>query len=41
MFPAASRFFKTLYRVNAFARPGIHRPKPKASKPARWVDGSG
>ena len=40
-FPAAARFFKSLFRVSAFQRPGVHRPKPKPSKPARWVDGSG
>lgn len=40
-FPAASRFFKTLYRTRAFARPGIHRPKAKAGHRAIWADGSG
>ncbi len=41
IFPAASRFFKTLYRAAAFARPGVHRPKPRQNRVARWVDGSG
>ncbi len=41
IFPAASRFFKTLYRVAAFARPGIHRPKPRKNHVALWADGSG
>jgi hypothetical protein len=41
IFPAAARFFKTLYRPSAFARPGVHRPKAKPSKPAVWLDGSG
>lgn len=41
VFPAAARFFKTLYRREAFARPGIHRPKPGGRRGARWVDGSG
>ncbi|MEL6798814.1 MAG: glycosyltransferase family 2 protein [Pseudomonadota bacterium] len=45
LFPAASRFFKSLYRKDAslFARPGIHRPKRRsASKDLPvWVDGSG
>lgn len=40
-FPAAGRFFKTLYRTAAFRRPGVHRPKPAPGRPARWVDGSG
>ncbi|NNK68196.1 MAG: glycosyltransferase family 2 protein [Rhodobacteraceae bacterium] len=45
LFPAASRFFKTLYRTDArgFARPGIHRPKARKSAKdlPHWVDGSG
>lgn len=45
VFPAASRFFKTLYRNDPklFSRPGIHRPKRRgASKRLpHWVDGSG
>ncbi|MEL6644490.1 MAG: glycosyltransferase family 2 protein [Pseudomonadota bacterium] len=45
VFPAASRFFKTLYRNDPalFSRPGIHRPKRRgASKRLPvWVDGSG
>ncbi len=40
-FPATGRFFKTLYRVAAFQKPGIHRPKPRPNRPARWADGSG
>ena len=45
VFPAASRFFKTLYRNDRtlFARPGIHRPKLRGSakRLPLWVDGSG
>lgn len=41
LFPAAARFFKTLFRVAAFRRPGVHRPKPKPGHQAHWVDGSG
>lgn len=44
-FPAASRFFKTLYRKDKqlFARPGIHRPKRRgsANRVPVWMDGSG
>ncbi|MEM9032661.1 MAG: glycosyltransferase family 2 protein [Pseudomonadota bacterium] len=39
VFPAAARFFKTLFRVEAFERPGVHRPKA-ATYQQRWVDGS-
>ncbi len=40
LFPAAGRFFKTLYRRQAFARPGIHRPERRQSAPLpKWVDG--
>ena len=38
LFPAAARFFKTLYRVAAFERPGVHRPKGEG---AAWADGAG
>ena len=41
LFPAAARFFKTLYRRAAFARPGIHRPKARNGPAPRWVDGGG
>ncbi len=43
LFPAASRFCKTLYQTDAkaFARPGIHRPKQRPGKTAHWVDGCG
>ncbi|MEM1065309.1 MAG: glycosyltransferase family 2 protein [Pseudomonadota bacterium] len=43
LFPAASRFFKSLYnaRAGAFARPGVHRPKTRASSTPRWRDGAG
>lgn len=40
--PIASRHFKTLYRPAAFQKPGVHRPKRKASAPIpAWGDGSG
>lgn len=40
--PVAGRHFKTLYRPEAFQKPGVHRPKrrPSAAAP-RWADGSG
>ncbi len=40
--PIAGRHFKTLYRPEAFQKPGVHRPKrrPSAAAP-RWADGSG
>lgn len=41
LYPALARFFKTLYRRSAFARPGVHRPRQKADSVPRWVDGSG
>lgn len=43
LFPAAARFFKSLFRVRngPFQRPGIHRPKTRNSKTAIWVDGAG
>ncbi len=45
LFPASSRFFKTLFRWRdgPFARFGVHRPKTKgtAKSPPVWVDGSG
>ncbi len=31
-------FFKTLYRREAFARPGVHRPKLRKGETAIWVD---
>jgi hypothetical protein len=40
-FPAAARFFKSLFRIAAFARPGIHRPKSRPNQPGKWLDGSG
>ncbi|WP_099823245.1 glycosyltransferase family 2 protein [Oceaniglobus indicus] len=40
LYPPLSRFFKTLYRRAAFAKPGVHRPKP-GDRTVRWVDGSG
>ncbi len=40
--PVAGRFFKTLFRPEAFQRPGVHRPKrhPDAALPL-WADGAG
>lgn len=33
--------FKTLHRPGAFRRPGVHRPRLKPSKPARWLGPDG
>ncbi|WP_375261991.1 glycosyltransferase family 2 protein [Palleronia sp.] len=41
LYPALARFFKTLYRREAFRAPGVHRPKPRGSVLPKWVDGSG
>ena len=41
LYPALSRFFKTLYRRDAFRAPGVHRPKPMKDSAPKWVDGSG
>lgn len=41
LYPALSRFFKTLFRRAAFAAPGVHRPKPAGDSVPRWTDGSG
>ena len=42
LYPALSRFFKTLYRRDAFRAPGVHRPRQaRDATPARWADGSG
>lgn len=30
--------FKTLHKPGAFQKPGVHRPRSKKTKPARWVD---
>ena len=40
--PVAGRFFKTLFRPEAFLKPGVHRPKrhPDATLPL-WADGAG
>lgn len=40
LYPPLARFFKTLYRREAFGRPGVHRPRQAGTAP-RWVDGSG
>lgn len=39
-FPLA-HLFKTLFRPDAFRQPGVHRPRSKPSKPARWVGPDG
>lgn len=40
--PIAGRYFKTLYRPDAFQKPGVHRPKRKPSAPLpQWADGAG
>ncbi|WP_208353324.1 glycosyltransferase family 2 protein [Pseudaestuariivita rosea] len=43
LFPAVTRFFKTLYRVKngPFRKPGVHRPKQRQNARPRWVDGAG
>lgn len=40
--PIAGRFFKTLFRPEAFQKPGVHRPKrrPMGGLPL-WADGAG
>lgn len=40
-FPPLARFFKTLYRREAFDGPGIHRPRQRPKARPSWVDGSG
>ena len=39
-FPLA-HLFKTLHRPNAFRALGVHRPRAKKSKPARWLGPDG
>ena len=39
-FPLA-HLFKTLHRPDAFHKPGVHRPRAKPSKPARWIGPDG
>lgn len=40
--PIAGRSFKTLFRPDRFDKPGIHRPKRRATGAVpRWMDGSG
>lgn len=41
MHPVAATLFKTLFRPASFARPGIHRPRPRPGQAPRWCDGSG
>ncbi|SHJ02700.1 Glycosyl transferase family 2 [Palleronia salina] len=42
LYPALSRFIKTLYRRRGpFKGPGVHRPKQEDGATPRWVDGSG
>ena len=41
LYPALSRFFKSLYRREAFRAPGVHRPKARKDETPNWVDGSG
>lgn len=41
LYPALARFFKTLYRREAFGAPGVHRPKRRKGRLPVWVDGSG
>lgn len=43
-FPPIASYFKTLYRHQAFQKPGVHRPKNRKSTShglPRWLDGSG
>lgn len=40
--PIAGRFFKSLFRPQAFEKPGIHRPKrPRDGAETVWCDGAG
>jgi len=39
-FPLA-HLFKTLHRPHAFRQPGVHRPRARARKPARWIGPDG
>ncbi|MFE3836862.1 glycosyltransferase family 2 protein [Pseudogemmobacter sonorensis] len=40
--PVGASYFKTLFRPEAFAQPGVHRPaRGKDQAAAAWVDGSG
>ena len=40
--PIAASFFKSLFRPQAFQRPGVHRPQRREGQGvAAWVDGSG
>jgi len=41
LYPALSRFFKTLYRREAMQKPGVHRPRQRPGAAPVWVDGSG
>lgn len=41
LYPALSSFFKTLYRREAFRRPGVHRPKHLEEHLPVIVDGAG
>jgi len=41
LYPALSRFFKTLYRRDAMQKPGVHRPRQRGGSVPVWVDGSG
>lgn len=36
-----SWFFKSFYRVEAFQKAGVHRPKQKKDATPKWVNGSG
>lgn len=39
-FPLA-HLFKTLHRPGAFRNPGVHRPRARVRKPARWIGPDG
>lgn len=39
-FPLA-HLFKTIFRPKAFAKPGVHRPRAKLKRPARWITPDG
>ena len=40
--PVAATFFKSLFRPEAFRRPGVHRPlRAEGQGAARWYDGAG
>lgn len=41
VYPVAATMFKSLFRPEAFARPGVHRPRNRKEGAAKWASGSG